>query len=336
MPPSEPLSSLLTSSRLRTARGCQREHHLKYGLGIRPIADVAVLRFGTLCHKGFEAWWDAKKAGLPATQWLDAALTATLGEADPFDRARAQVLLTGYHLRWKDEPFEVLAVEQQFECALRNPKTGAASRTWRLAGKVDVVVRDLRDGLVKLVEHKTTSEDVSAGSDYWKRLRMDGQVTVYFEGGASLGYDIAACVYDVVRKPQQRPLEVNSRRNVPETADEFRARIAEAVAEDPTKYFARGEVVRLEDELAEHLFDIWQVGQQIREAELAERFPKNPDACVRFGRLCPFFAVCAGEATIEDERLFKRADNVHPELAESTPPQPESGERAANGESHGK
>lgn len=309
------MSNLLTASRLTCARACQRLHHIKYDLGYRAAITALVLRFGTLVHKGLEAWWRAAMAGLPQEQWLDAALAAMQGESDLYDLARAQVLLAGYHLRWKDEPYDVLAVEVRFELELRNPTTGHPSRTWRLAGKIDVIVRDRRTGLVHNIEHKTSSEDISPGSEYFRRLRLDGQVSIYFEGGRSLGHEIASCIYDVLGKPRHKPLEVNTRRSAPETPDEFRQRIGEAVAEEPAKYFQRCDVVRLEAEMEDALHDVWQLGQQIRESELAQRYPRNPDACSRYGRTCEFFGVCTGEASLEDAAKFIRHSEVHPELA---------------------
>lgn len=307
---------LLTNSRMKAARACRRLHKYRYLLRMRPALDALVLRFGTLVHKGLEAWWKAKQAGLPQEEWLRLAMVAMSGESDAFDLARAQVLLAGYHLRWKDEPYEVLAVEVPFECALRNPITGRSSRTWRLAGKIDVVVRDLRTGLVLTVEHKTSAEDISQGSDYWKRLRLDGQVSTYYEGAASLGYDVAGCLYDVLHKPQHRPGTVNTKRKVAETPEEFRERIGIAVAEDPTRYFQRGEVVRLESELREALYDSWQLGQSLHEEEAEDIAPRNVDQCVRYGRTCEFFGVCSGEASLDDTSRFVRLEDVHPELSE--------------------
>ncbi len=304
----------LSHSRLKSARACSRLHHYEYELGYRPTEDASPLRFGKLFDVGLEAWWLAAQAGAPQEDWLAAALQTFAGEADPFDRARAQVLLTGYHLRWKDEPFEVLAVQPQFEAQLVNPATGRASRTWVLAGKLDAVVRDLRDGAVCVLESKTSGEDISPGSEYWKRLRLDGQVSVYFDGARALGFEAVRCVYDVAAKPKLRPLQVNSKRAEPETPDEFRERVATAVAEEPGKYFARGEVVRLEQELEDARFDAWQLAERIREDRNAGRHPRNPDSCSRYGRTCPFFGVCTGEASLEDARLFRRLEDVHPEL----------------------
>jgi hypothetical protein len=162
---------------------------------------------------------------------------------------------------------------------------------------------------------------------------MDGQVSVYYEGATSLGYDVEGCIYDVLGKPGQRPLKAtpadtrkytkkgelySGQREEDETPEEYRTRINAAIADSPSDYYQRGEVVRLEMEMADALFDIWQLGQQIREAELADRAPRNPDACVQYNRMCPYFSVCTGEATLDDERLFRRIDTQHPELEQQT------------------
>lgn len=344
---------LLTTSRKKCYRACPRLHHYEYELGYRPAIDAEELRFGTLTHAGLEAFYLALKANLPAAgDSLEAALAAIREKpSDPFDLAKAEVMLTGYWLRWNAEPLEVLAVEQQFEAPLINPATHAASRTWRLAGKIDVIVR-CADGLVRLMEHKTSGEDISPASEYWKRLRMDGQISDYFAGAKSLGYDVAGCLYDVLGKPELRPKQIPlvdgegvkivldaagnrvrtkdgkkwretgdsaagyALQTRDETPDEFRARLTEAVSADPDRYYQRGEVVRLERELAEAEFESWQLGQQIRESELAQRAPRNPDACTRYGRTCSFFPVCSGEASLDDTTRFRRITQVHEELTQ--------------------
>lgn len=350
------LVRLMTASRARDARACRRRHYLKYSLGYRPVEDAHELRFGTLAHAGLEAWFLAAKEGLPQDAWLDAALRAvTEREADAVDLARVQVMLTAYHLRWKDEPYEVLGVEVPFEGPLINPATGRASQNWKLAGKLDALVRDRRDGRVLVVEHKTSKEDVSPGSDYWRRLRLDGQVSIYFEGGRILGHDIAGCLYDVLSKPghdlkavplldehgNKIVLDAQGERvrtaqgkwrqtgdtaqgyvlqTRPETVEEYRERVAGVVAEAPERWCSRGEVVRLEDEMHGALTDVWQLAQQLREEELAQRWPRNPDACFPPGRTCPYWSACAGEASLDDPTRFVRSDEVHPELAVAVPP----------------
>jgi hypothetical protein len=137
-------------------------------------------------------------------------MTPATTQTDPFDLARAEAMLRGYDARWGDDIalYEVLAVEAEFRAPLTNPMTRAASRTWRIAGKLDVVVRERRGDRDLIVEHKTSTDDVSAGSEYWRRLRIDGQISQYYEVRSSSGYDVEGCLYDVLKKPGQRPLQV--------------------------------------------------------------------------------------------------------------------------------
>ena len=345
---------LLTASRLKDARACQRLHHYRYNLGYRPAEDATTLRFGSLIHLGLEAWWNAVRDRRTGDARLQIALEALEGEADPFEKARAVAMLYGYEARWGElaeaDAYEVAGVEASFETSLVNPETGRASMTWRLAGKVDVLVTERATGRRMVVEHKTTSENVAPGTDYWRRLKLDPQVSLYYAGAEALGFPVETCLYDVLSKPAHRPaaipliedgakvvLDATGARvrtkdgkrwretadaaqgfvlqTRPETAEEYQARIMASIGEDPNGYFARGEVVRLEGEVAEALFDTWQIGRQLREAELAGRFPRNPHACLQYGRTCPFLGVCCGEASLDDPTLFKKLDTPHPELA---------------------
>lgn len=317
---------ILSSSRLRDARACQRLHHYRYGLGYRPAVEADALRFGTLGHLALEAWWRAPDASCA----LALALQAMAGEADPFERAKAEALIIGYDARWSQDRalYRVLAVEAQFRTPLINPETGRPSQTWQLGGKLDVLVEEIATGRVTVVEHKFTTEDISAGTDYWRRLRMDPQVSLYYAGGeAILGRPIESCLYDVIKRPAQRPkkktAEIRLKKDgqpyanqqlADETPEEFRARVLEVIAEDPNGFFVRGEVVRLEGEVAEAVFDVWQLGQQLREAERLNRYPRNPSACLSYGRTCPFLGVCSKEASLEDPALFRKLETVHPEL----------------------
>lgn len=322
----------LTASRLKCYRRCPREHVFAYELGYRPLVEADAVRFGTLVHRALEAWWKAPGVRLDAALTTLAAFGAVEG-MDPFDLAKARALLRGYDARWSDEPLEVVAVEVEFTAPLVNPVTGAASRTWVLSGKIDAIVRDLRDGRVRIVEHKTSSEDISSGSDYWKRLRLDAQVGAYFVGPKVLGFDVGGCIYDVIGKPGLRPLKATppesrkytkdgrlyaQQRERDETPEEYEARTAADIAGAPDRYFARGEVVRLEQDLRDYAADAWALGRQIREAELADRWPRNPEACVRWGRTCEFFPVCSSEASLDDPSRYRRIEHVHAELSAPT------------------
>lgn len=334
---------LVTISRLREFRACPRLHHYKFGLRLEPNVERDAARFGSLFHAGLEAWGKALQAGLDERAVIVAAIDAIQEKAktdqasDSFEVARAGALMEGYHLRWyrpstspdSSERIEVLAVEAEFRGPLVNPKTGAESRTFAVGGKIDMVVRDAR-GKVVIVEHKTTTLDISTGSDYWKRLRIDGQVSIYFDGVRQLGYEAASCLYDVVARPLLKPYKATppeARRytklgkldarqhEFDETPQEFMDRVRAAIAENPERYYQRAEVVRIGDELDEARADVWRTARLIREAEIDGEHPRNPDACVRFGTTCAFFDACTGAASVDDRASFRQRETEHPELS---------------------
>lgn len=296
---------LVTNSEVKTFRRCPREWQLSYVLGYRPRSQGAALRLGTYVHVGLEWWWQRVSALEP--------FCPQPGDLDPFEAARGNAMLHGYDARWFDEPIEVLAVEQEFRLPLVNPDTGRASMTYQLAGKLDAVARV--DGKVYLVEHKTTSEDCSPGSDYARRLRIDGQVSLYYAAVRALGWEPAGVLYDVLRKPGLRPLKAGKAgktRKQDETPEEFGTRCAASLAAD---HYQRFEVTRLEQEERDAAADVWLTTQQMREAELHQSYPRNPDSCIRFGATCSYFAVCTGEESIETSSRYRVATRKHEELA---------------------
>lgn len=100
-------------------------------------------------------------------------------------------------------------------------------------------------------------------------------------------------------------------RDTDETVDEFRARLFEVVSAEPDKWVNRAPVVRLETEEVEAGIDAWQIGRLIREAQLGKRWPRNPDACQRYGRMCSYWPLCTRMGTTHDY-TYKRP---HSELA---------------------
>lgn len=123
---------LVTTSGMKTFRRCAREYFFSYEQGYRSVERADALAFGTLLHAGLEVWWK--------TVDLDAVMK-TIGEAttDPLHLVMAQELMRGYHARWCEEPFNVLAVEHEFAVPLLDPTTGEASKVWELGGKIDAI-----------------------------------------------------------------------------------------------------------------------------------------------------------------------------------------------------
>lgn len=321
-------SDLITVSRMRTFNACRRLHLIKYELGYRSLIASEALSFGALVHTGLETWW---RTGGCLVDAID-AMHLQPGEADEVTMSKAIVLLTGYDARWSADmaDFDVLAVEREFRARIRNPATGYPCHDLGVAGKLDAVVRRKSTGKVWFVEHKTSREDLAAGSEYWQRLRMDPQVSVYHEGMRALGYEVEGCIYDVLAKFGERPKKATpeesrkytkdgrlyaNQRDKDETIDEFSERISAKMAESPESYFGRAEVVRTEAELAESQKDVHATALMLRDEARLGRAPRNPSNCFKYGSACEMFDVCAGCASLEDETKFKQLDSVHPELS---------------------
>jgi hypothetical protein len=346
--------TVVTNSALSSARACLRLYRNRYVLRLRALREsVDTTELGDLVHVGLEAWWlgagDAR--AVAAIQAVRAHAKAR--GIDDFQLARAEAMLLGYHARWADEAerYEVVGVELEFSAPLVNPATEAESRSFRIAGKIDVVVREIATGRVLIVEHKTSSEDISDGSFYWVRRHMDGQVSIYYAGAAALGHDVQGCIYDVLGKPELRPSAVPLTDELgekvvhdgagqrvrtkdgkrwrqtgdtalgyvvqtrPETPGEFRARLLEKLEQDLDGFYQRKEVARDGTDLVDAARDRWQQALILRDAHRTGTWPRNPDACLNYGRPCEFLEACAGRADLADPYLFRRLESAHVELS---------------------
>ena len=176
-----------------------------------------------------------------------------------------------------------------------------------------------------VVEHKTTSSDITPGSTYWRKLTLDTQVSQYL--GATEG--VEGMLYDVIRKPGIKPFKATpeadrkytkagtlyaAQRERDETPEEFSVRLRADISEGPNKYYARGIIVRLPSERTEAARDTWLVAGSIRESMRLDAWPRNPGSCDAYGRTCDYWAVCAGETTIQDDTRFRTAETPHEEL----------------------
>lgn len=327
--------AVLTNSAIACFRRCPREYQYRYVALRRPRRSSEALRFGTFFHLGLNAWWgqngDATDRFEASVRAVRARAEANADDADPFELVKAEELLLGYSARWGEEDYETLAVERGFSMPLINPETNAASRTFCVQGKIDVVAKHTPTGKLRTVEHKTTSRDISIGADYWRLISaMDPQVSTYQPGARAAGYDVEDTLYDVIRKVGLRPklaTPEESRRYTKagildarqrltdETPEEFRTRVREDVEANPAKYFARGPVVRLEHDEKSHAGDVWQTAWMMRESANSGRFPRSPNACERYGALCDYFPVCSGEASIDDDSRFRTSSTPHEEIA---------------------
>lgn len=211
-------SNSLTHSRMSCYKTCPKKHYFSYELGIRPERSPDFFTFGSAFHLGLDLRAQGKSID-------DAILGATAGygtlpnwcqsdeqiHAWKVARETVAALLAGYFWYWERpeipdalRPTKVIATEQAFTMPIRNPDTGASARNFVAAGKCDKIV-ELGDGRLAVMEHKTTGDDISPTSDYWKRLKIDQQISLYYMAARDRGYNVETVLYDVVRKPGIAP-----------------------------------------------------------------------------------------------------------------------------------
>lgn len=337
---------LYTNSRATMFLRCQQEHHYAYGMARRGNVSSTPLGFGSLVHVGLEglfmAWGNGRVEPLDSAfahmelRYDGVAAESGVGH---YDLARAKEAVRGYLVAHASTPslYSVVGVEQEFDMPLVSTRFGAPAG-WRLAGKMDGIVRCRSTGRPWVIEHKTTSAITTPGSIYWEKLRTDSQVTQYLIGAEHLlGEPVAGVIYDVLRTGKHLPRKATpeARRrytkagklyaNTPDTDEtlaDYTHRMRAVFAD--TRLYERLEIPLLEDsqattrihrtreQLTEYLDNAVLVSRAIDVAEVNPT--RNYGACQRYGSLCQFFATCSKQAKIGDDELY-RASTRHAELS---------------------
>lgn len=331
----------LTHSRIACSRTCQRKEWFRYEIGIAPARTAKPLRMGTAIHAGIEAWMNGASEG-------EAIATATAGyqalpgwcktddDRDEWE-CEAEIvrrMLAGYFWRWSDSPLRSEGAEQVFVLPIINPETGHKARILNIAGKTDGRLT-LEDGRKAIRETKTVGQDISPESDYWKRLRMDAQISLYLHAERRNGFDAQAVLYDAIRKPEIRPRKISKTDSTRfyvtglwfgeqfeknqtlerETPAMFGARLNADIAERPDYYFQRIEIARLESDMQEFERELWDEQQALQARRKRGIWPRNTAACLAMGR-CPYLDLCVSGWTPEQGMPagYTITDEVHPEL----------------------
>lgn len=279
----------------------------------------------------------ALNAGLTA---LDAFCGSSLEDSKALVLAKCRALLRGYDARWRDAGYRALPgqVENTMTSALWNPATDRSSRSFVVAGKLDVFAE--LNGRRYIFDHKTTSDDIEdPDGPYWRQLRVEGQATHYMLLQWLNGVKPDGAVWDVVRKPSISPKKLTKAERAScvadrkyfgtsmsmdtlaalqtgerETLEMYEARLTyDCTVERPERYFQRRPVPRLDHEILEYAEDLWQHGQNILASRKIARLPKNSGACMLYGSPCKFLGICSGHDSPESDR-WRRREIRHSEL----------------------
>ena len=314
-------------------RNCRKAFEWRYLEELVPLERDRNLALGTVIHQCLEVWH--------STRQLEAVLD-TIDRAYPnrdqdADQKRdwhlATAMMRGYGARYADEKFEVVALEKTFEGKIVNPATGASSRSFTLAGKVDGVVRI--GGEHYLLEHKTASQ---LGGDYLERLWTDFQIVLYSRYiEQTLGIRLAGVLYNVLVKARlvqgrgeteaeyearraaliskSKTGRTTAKRKLPESDEAFQERLA-AKYSDP-QMFHRERLYLSRDRFEELQAQLWELTQAYLEARRRGVFYQNTAFCFHYRRPCAYLPLCqAGGSPVVAENLYQKVP-PHEELREA-------------------
>lgn len=287
------VNNRLSVSRMQSYARCQRLHYYQYIAGYKEARKSKALLFGELFHEFQEQWWTTGT-------WLPPRVDVLPSK----DYKVLQALCHGYNRTWRDEtfgcpgqpPMTIHGVEVEFDAPIFSPDLKRRTRKMRLNGKIDVIasLSGASDHPTPfVVEHKSTSSTIeSDGEDYWQKLFMDPQLSMYMIGAATLGYQCEEAMYDVVRKP-------SIRQGKNETEDVYIERFKEDVAANPRSYFRRRFIPRMSTEVSNFVSDAWTLAKTLQRKN--GLLPvRNPDQCYAFGSKCAFLNVCLGLETLDE------------------------------------
>lgn len=276
----------------------------------------------------------------------DAINTAIAGgdERAQLTGAKCRALLVGYDRKYGQSKYIPTAVETT-ECSrLLNPDTGKGSRTFSLAGLLDV--RIAYGNKLLLMDHKSCSCDIEdPDAPYWRQLTVEGQVTHYMLLGWLNGEKFDGAVWDVLRKPGTNPAKmktkamtkrvlseraycgrrlsnetlVNLQKTERENLEMYEARLVhDCTIDRPDRYFQRRSVPRLDSELLTYAGELWEHSQDMLYERAKKRTEdslpvRNSGACMLYGTPCAFLGICSNYDTPDSDK-WVRKENVHSEL----------------------
>lgn len=302
-----------STSSIRCYRRCPRLYKHQYLDLVRPAKVPAPLLIGTAFHHACEVFWTGADADeiLNNLDELFAGDHYWASDKGKYQVAKIKAMAWNYHKMWASSrsKYDVIATEEQIKFRVIDSKQDSVvSNDIHLVGKFDAIVKEKETERHWLIETKTTANDIEdQSSAYWEKLALDLQLSVYAEA-LGMQYDNLGIIYDVARKPRQRPKK--SKGIVTESQPEFYRRVRGEIATDPEKYFVRKEIHRTSKQ---NLAIIDEAKETVRQIFLTTGFPRNDSACTHAGQSCAFLGVCTGTDRL-DSSNFVKGEHPHPEL----------------------
>jgi len=315
-------------------RNCRMACKLRYLDFLVPLESDPNLRFGSAIHQFLECWHRSRDIA-QVLDLIDRSYPNRAGDEDQQrDWHLATAIMKGYATRYPSEEFAVVELEKKFEGEIVNPATAAMSRSFLLAGKVDGIVRIGDEHF--LLEHKTAS---LLDSGYLERLWTDFQITLYaWYVEQALGIHISGVIYNILVKAklqqshgeteaeyEARRAELiaksktgksTAQRRMPETDDEFQARLAIKYIEPGM--FHREILYISRDRFAVLQAELWELTQNFLDARRRGVWYQNTSQCFQYGRPCSYFPLCRSDFSPLVRENHYRVEPPHTELSDTS------------------
>lgn len=232
----------LSISQLKCFKSCRRMYDLRYNEGLYPVTPAEALETGKNYHELLERLYN--------------------GEDLPEDEFTKENAMAHAYAKYIFPKFACRVAEEPFEFDLGNGD--------KLIGRVDGIAED-----GSLVEHKTTSKDITEGYEY--DLMWDEQIPAYM-----LAMNTRSVYYTVVKKPTIRLKK-------DESEEEFYQRMIEWYDDDTENKIRVLTLTRTDDEVEQFRDDLMLMADELRHAGF---YYRNTCNCNMYGRRCEYSSVC--------------------------------------------
>jgi len=321
---------LSTYSMWKLFRNCRKAYWWRYVQCLVRRERDAHRWLGQTIHQALQSYYEGEHSSIQ--QLIDRAYPLRAGNDDERGQWHlATAMMKAYAARWAElESFDVINTELEFSGDIINPESGVQSRSFSLAGKVDMLVRS--GGGLWLVEHKTAS---IIDGNYLENLWTDFQIALYAHYiGMSIQEPVVGVIYNILGKPmlnqrkgeteqefEQRRAELiaksksgksTAKQHTAESDDEFQARLAEKYSE--TGIFHREAIYVSVDRTRVLQAELWELTQALLHARRRDIWYQNEDHCFWYRRPCDYWPLCRAqdpEGVIEN--LYEHRD-AHEEL----------------------
>lgn len=250
----------LSVSRIKLFKSCRRAYELKYIEGLEPVEKAEALQTGLSYHEKIEQLYAE-------------------GVFDADDLSKESAMACAYQ-KYIYPEFKCKRPEEWVEYKLM---TGDI-----LIGRVDGIAED-----DKLVEHKTTSAEITEEYEY--NLQWDEQLLAYM-----LMTGAREIWYTVCRKP-------TIRQKKGETDQEFFDRMVEWYDQDTDTKIRLLRISRTDEDVEQFLDAVEKMAVEMRDTD---HYYRNTSYCKHWGRMCEYAPICLHYDPAQEYVEFQKVERM--------------------------